>query len=1186
VCSSTAFGQAAGSRPASATASEKPLRTIIVPDYFPYSFINDKGMPDGFSVDLATAVVHAMDRTLEIGVDTWEHAREALEKGAIDFLPMMAAFPLREQFFDFSVPHTMAYDAIFLRKGAPRITSLDDLSGKTIILMNKDSAHDRILASPIANTIKLIPVDSLSDGLQLLASGKGDAAIMPKLVGLLLLRNLNIDNIEETPFTIDSFKRPFSFAVRKGNTALLESLSQGLSIVNLKGQYREIYDKWFGVLAPPGLPWKVVLTYIAGILGACLVAGALLLLWSLSLKKLVKQRTQTLESEIAVRKQTEAALRESEERFSLAMEATNDGVWDWNLLTNDVFRSPGFFSMLGFQPEEVKGNFDEWKNLVHPDDLGRVLKILNEYFAGIRETYEVEFRMFRKSGEPIWVLSRGMVAHRDSQGMPVRMVGTHTDITGRKLAEEALRYSDSQKQAILDGIPANLAFVNEKLEIQWVNKAAADSVGLMPSQMVGRKCHEFWAGSADPCDGCPTARALKTKKSEHTIMVTPDGRVWDEVGEPVFDDRGRIIGVVEIALDVTEMKQMQAQLETERAQLRTVVETIPDLVWLKDPDGVYLTCNPPFERFMGAKKADIVGKTDYEFFSRHLADSFREHDRIAVEAGGPSINEEWVTFADNGQRGLLETIKTPMHDKDGTLLGVLGIARNITAARKAEATQKRLATAIEQAEEAVLITDVAGIIQYVNPAAVRTSGYSSEELLGQTPHIFSSGEHDETFYRQLWKTIKGGSTWSGRLINKRKDGSLYHEEATISPVKDAAGKIVNFVAVMRDITEQVQLSQQLQQAQKMEAVGILAGGIAHDFNNILQVGLGYSELMLDDEEFPPKFEDDLRKVYESAKRGADLVQRLLTFSRKTAWKPVLLDLNRHIAEISKMLGRTLPKMMAIQLLPGENLAPINADPTQMDQVLINLALNARDSMPEGGMLTFETANIELDADYARIHVDARPGRFVRLTVADTGSGMDGTTMEHIFEPFYTTKGVGEGTGLGLAMVHGIVKQHGGHISCSSEAGRGTTFHLYFPALSGEVQPKVTSITAPLAPGTETVLLVDDEESVRELGSRILAKSGYSVLEAPNGEMALEIYLEHQDRIALIILDLMMPGMGGPECLKEILKINPAAKVLIASGYPSETMTKKCSDLGTKGFVAKPFNFEKLLLQVRRALDGG
>jgi two-component system, cell cycle sensor histidine kinase and response regulator CckA len=315
-----------------------------------------------------------------------------------------------------------------------------------------------------------------------------------------------------------------------------------------------------------------------------------------------------------------------------------------------------------------------------------------------------------------------------------------------------------------------------------------------------------------------------------------------------------------------------------------------------------------------------------------------------------------------------------------------------------------------------------------------------------------------------------------------------------------------------------------------------------------------------------------------------LVQRLLTLSRKTDIRPQPIKLNHRVKDLRKMLERTIPKMIEIQLSLSENLATINADPTQVDQILMNLTVNARDAMPEGGKLVIETNNVVLDEEYARIHLEAESGQYVLLTVTDTGTGMDKETLEHIFEPFYTTKGLGEGTGLGLAMVHGIVRQHRGHIRCYSEPGHGTTFKVYFPAIVSYEDIEELSATLMPRGGSETILLADDEELIRDLGSRILTKAGYEVVTASNGKEALEVYQARSTAIALVLLDLIMPEMGGHQCLEGLLKLNPAVKVVIASGYTADGPTKQTLASGAKGFVNKPYDIRQVLEVVRAVLD--
>ena len=402
-----------------------------------------------------------------------------------------------------------------------------------------------------------------------------------------------------------------------------------------------------------------------------------------------------------------------------------------------------------------------------------------------------------------------------------------------------------------------------------------------------------------------------------------------------------------------------------------------------------------------------------------------------------------------------------------------------------------------------------------------------------------------------------------------------------------------------DITEQIRgeqerenLRRQLLHAQKMEALGTLVGGIAHDFNNLLTIILGYSELILVEKAEDDPGAADLKKVIEAASSGAALVQRMLTFSEQTDARLGPLNLNSEIENMKELLSRTIPKMISFDLRLSEDLALIDGDTGQIQQLIMNLALNAVDAMPEGGKLMIETRNAILDDADGKTHSGIKPGNYVILSISDTGHGMSAQTVERMYDPFFTTKNrdFTKGTGLGLAIVHGIVQGHGGRLICDSEPGKGTSFELYFPPISyqeltGEGRAEDSIGSTPLAQGAETILLVDDEEMVRDLGARILKKAGYKVLTANNGKEALAIYEKEKRKIALVILDLIMPEMGGEQCLEEILKINPKAKILISTGYSSsDEMTRMRIEALASGFVAKPFALTDMLKKVREILD--
>ncbi len=514
------------------------------------------------------------------------------------------------------------------------------------------------------------------------------------------------------------------------------------------------------------------------------------------------------------------------------------------------------------------------------------------------------------------------------------------------------------------------------------------------------------------------------------------------------------------------------------------------------------------------------------------------------------------------------------------------VAMTLARVRLAQ-TQQRLSAAIEQSVESVVITDTKGTILYVNPAFELISGYSRTEALGQTPRLLKSGQQPESFYQELWQTLAAGRVWRGRMINKKKDGTLYTVDKIIIPVRDEQGQVVSYVAVGDDVTDKLNLENQLRQAQKMEGIGRLAGGIAHDFNNLLTVINGYSEILLQRHaNFSDAVRQEIEQIKQAGQRAATLTAQLLAFSRKQVLQPQILDLNHLVANMDKMLSRLIGEDIDLRTVLAPSLGRVKADPGQIEQVLVNLAVNARDAMPGGGKLTIETANVNFDSDYVRHHVEVTAGEYVMIAVSDTGVGMSADIKAHLFEPFFTTKARGKGTGLGLATCFGIVKQNGGHIWVYSEPGQGTTFKIYLPHLSVEVKPVAEETRLKNLPrGTEIILLVEDAPTVRALVARILQQQGYTVLEAANGLNALQLVQTQPElQFQLLLTDVIMPDMGGQALVDRLTVERPDLKVLFMSGYTDTSLTHQDVRLQTLAFLQKPFTAAKLLGKVREVLD--
>jgi PAS domain S-box-containing protein len=511
--------------------------------------------------------------------------------------------------------------------------------------------------------------------------------------------------------------------------------------------------------------------------------------------------------------------------------------------------------------------------------------------------------------------------------------------------------------------------------------------------------------------------------------------------------------------------------------------------------------------------------------------------------------------------------------------------RDITARKRDDAERKRLLAAIEQAGEGIVMTNAQGDIEFVNPAFEQMTGYSHTEVFGRNPRILRSGNHDELFYRNLWETISSGRTWAGRMVNKRKDGTLYTEETTISPVREPSGRIVNYVAVKRDITEPLRLAAQFQQAQKMEAVGLLAGGVAHDYNNMLSVILGYAELALEKVDPAEPLHADLQIIITAAKRSADITRQLLTFARKQTIIPVVLDLNQTVETMLAMIRRLIGEDIDLAWLPKANLRPIKMDPTQVDQILANLCVNARDAFAGAGKITIETGNVVFDAAYCADHLGFVEGAYVLLTVSDDGCGMSKEVMGHIFDPFFTTKAEGQGTGLGLSTVHGIVKQNEGFINVYSELGSGTTFRIYLPQYMEQaaVSAQTKALDMPLSQG-ETVLVVEDESVLLMMTQTMLRKLGYRVLAAGTPSEAIELTERHEGQIHLAITDVVMPKMNGRDLAECLQSLSPGLKILFMSGYTADVIAHRGVLEAGVNFLQKPFSVHDLATKVREVLQ--
>ena len=888
-------------------------------------------------------------------------------------------------------------------------------------------------------------------------------------------------------------------------------------------------------------------------------------------------------------------LRAERDRLQYVLEGTNVGTWEWNVQTGETIFNERWANIIGYTLEEISPvSIETWIKFCHPDDLKESEKRLQQCFDGRSAYYDIECRMRHKSGEWVWVHDRGKVATWTKDGRPEWMYGTHQEITARKRDEQALK---DEHDLFATGPVCMITWSPQpQWPVTFVTENTAQVLGYTPEEMTA-----------------PDFR--------YAALIHPDD-------------------LERVALEV--------------------------------------------------KRAFASG-----------AERFEQRYRLRCKSG------EYRWFSD---------FTLPIRDNNGKVTSILGYMFDDNERMIAEIERERLLSAIEQTRESIVITDSEGTIQYVNPAFEQITGYTRKEVIGRNPRFLKSGEHDEPFYKKMWDTLVHGDSWHGKLINKNYDGTLFTEEATISPVKDITGNIISYVAVKhdvtremelqnslkeheellrslinatpdiicfkdgqgrwleandadlelfsltkvdyhgktdsqladftaplyrqafltceatdeqawqaggisrgeeviptidgktkyfdvikvplfqedgsrkglvvlgRDITERKRLEEQYRQAQKVESIGRLAGGVAHDLNNLLSPIIGYGELLQHDTAPEDGRRDMVDAILSAGFRARDLVSQLLAFSRKQTLEFNPVDINKVATEFEKFLRQTIPEDIEMELFLSSDPLMVMADIGQIEQVLMNLAVNAADAMPEGGRLTIETAPIELDEKYAAEHVAVEPGSYVLLAVSDTGCGMDKKTKENIFEPFFSTKGEA-GTGMGLATVYGIIKQHGGNIWVYSEPGAGTTFKIYLPVCEIMHTGKATT-TKELTDlnGSETILLAEDNGQVRDLARTILERQGYTVLTAENGKEALAISESHHGPLHLLLTDVVMPEMNGRDLFARASRHHPELKVVYMSGYTDNVIAHQGVLDENIAFIQKPFTLHALAAKVREVLE--
>ena len=887
-------------------------------------------------------------------------------------------------------------------------------------------------------------------------------------------------------------------------------------------------------------------------------------------------------SDITRRREMVEAMRQKEEMLSSIFRAAPAGI---GIVKDRIFQETNdkLSHMTGYSREEIVGRNTRFIYGTDEDceEVGREIREQID----TKNTATIETRWRTKDGRQIDIIL--MVTPLDPNEPQGKHTFTALDVTELKRAEEAVRSGEERYRVIAENAKVVIWMMDMEMRYTYVSPSVRRNLGYLPEEFVTlplrelipspslRLCTEIFEQELEE-ERNPN-RDLFRSRSIEAEHIHRDGRTIPvEINMTyIRDTAGKAVGILGITRDMTAQKQAAEKLYASERRYRQLIDQAADGIFVVSTAGDYLLVNRKF--------CEMSGYTEEELLKLNVTATYPDEMK--------DVGEQRVRRVTAGESMRFER---PMKRKDGTIFFVelsvsrledgrhQGFVHDITERRKTDNELRRLSIAIEQAAEEIMITDPEGVIQYVNPAFEHITGFSRRDAIGQTPRILKSGVHDKTFYEQLWNTIKGGNIWKGRINNKRQDGKLIQEDGIISPLVNSQGELTGYVSLKRDITESVILEAQLRQAQKMEAIGTLAGGIAHDFNNMLGAMMGYVELARY-RTADTAIQAYLEQVLTACNRARDLVAQILTFSRQREQEKKPVAVVPIVKEAMKLLRASLPATIEIRQHYEIDNDTTLADPTQIHQVLMNLCTNAVHAMRDHeGVLEIVLSEQIISAGPVVYQQDIHPGHYLKLSVSDTGEGIDPAIQEKIFDPFFTTKKQGEGTGLGLSTVYGIVKDHGGIIELETAPGSGTTFTILLPLIDAVGQGEDRT-PEDIPRGSGRILLADDEEPMASLGAEMLASLGYDVSVRLSSRDALEAFRKQPDKFDLVITDMTMPNMTGVAMAREMLKIRPGLPLILTTGFSERINEEEAKRIGFKAFLMKPVSFPILARTVKDVL---
>ena len=1167
------------------TVTSDPAQIVVVLDdaYPPYSFRTADGALSGILPDLWRIWEAKTGVAVELVATNWAAAQTIMKAGQADVIDTMFKTHERQILYDFLPPYARLEVPVFAHRDLGGIADVRSLKGFTVGVKAGDAVIDRLAEGGIVSIVEYESYEAI-----ILAAKRGDIKVFsvdaPPAVYFMALHGITYDF--NTMFVL--YTGNFHRAVAKGDARMAKLVGEGFDQISPRERHR-VERRWLGTpfsLTPLLRQWRLLLSALAGLIVA-LVGGTAVL------GALVRARTAKLAEWIA--------------RYNAL--SRQNGIVTW-----EVDRE-GLYTHLSEETWEIAGYAS--KTLVnrahfyelHPEE-GR--EAFKEKFLRSIQTGEA----FRDVIHPL-MDSRGGIVWLQSFSIPLRGAdgsirgawGTSADVTQRVEADLARKESERNYRTLAESMMDVVWILDaDTLAFTYLSPSVEQLLGAPPEVFLGRPARECFSQT----EGLQLEkyfrglladfRANKTAPNDYFTREIPlrrlDGRtiVTEAVGRLWLDKETGRLEIHGSSRDVTQRRQIEDDLRESRRQHAALLAHLPGMAYRCSNNRQWsmsfissgcfeLTGYTPDE-LIGDKVVsfnDLICPEHRERLWERWQKALAEHKRFdsEYEIVTKSGTVRWVFEKGEG-----------IFNEQGQVVALEGFIMDITDRKLAEAERERLLWTIEQSSDAIIITNAEGTIRYVNPAFERITGYTSQEAIGQNPRFLRSGLQDQAFYDALWSTLHQGRNWEGRMINKRKDGTVYTEQATISPARAPNGGIVGFISIKRDISREIESEQekaalqaQLAQSQRLESIGLLAGGVAHDFNNMLQAIIGYSEMALEgvrDDQAPLR--DDLAEIRKVALRSTLLTRQLLTFARRQPTEPKPIDVNQGLAAMTGMLDRLLGDGIRLAIDTAVDAGVVVIDPGQFEQIILNLCINARDAIDTTGSVQIATEVVVVDPACLAQFDGVAPGTYVRISVKDSGRGIPADIQSRIFEPFFSTKPLGKGSGLGLAVVYGIVTQAGGAIRLHSEEGKGAVFQIYLPrsgsapaaaAPAEEVHPE----SAPAA----NILLVDDESLILRPTHTLLTNLGHQVVAANSPLDAVRIFAERHAHIDLLISDVAMPDMSGPQLLAKLRETKPDLKCLFMSGHSADHLGE--GDLGDlhAEFIQKPFTKAELASAVTSIL---